>query len=172
MTQDRETRFDKTRVMVRPAEDADLSVLSELFDMGVLEGQVPDNDTGADIENFREAYGSDDAMSGFWVAVYEGAVVGMVGVQRHDKNVAEIRRLRVRPDRRRRGIGSMLMERAIAFCRERDYLKVILDTRVEEEPAIRIFRKFGFQLGRTREIDGRRLIDFYLDIYREPEIRE
>jgi ribosomal protein S18 acetylase RimI-like enzyme len=172
MTRDGETPFDKTRVLLRQAADDDLPVLSELFEMGVLEGQVPDNDTGADIENFCEAYGSDGGMSGFWVAVYEGAIVGMVGVQRHDNNVAEIRRLRVRPDLRRRGIGSMLMERAIAFCRERDYLKVILDTRVEEEPAIRIFKKFGFQLGRTREIDGRRLIDFYLDMYREPEIKE
>jgi len=172
MTRDKDTPFDITKVQLRPADDGDLPVLCELFEMGVLEGQVPDNDTGADIENFREAYEADDGMSGFWVAVYEGAVVGMVGVQKHDDNVAEIRRLRVRPDLRRLGIGSRLMERAIAFCRERDYLKVILDTRVEQEPAIRIFRKFGFQLGRTREIDGRRLIDFYLDMYREPEIGE
>lgn len=155
--------------MIEPANADDVDALSVLFEMGCLEGQVPENDTGADIENLMEAYFGDEGASGFWVARWDGEIIGMVGVQRHDENVAEIRRLRVHPEYRRHGVGTRLMETAIQFCRDRSYLKVILDTRVEREPAIRIFEKFGFQHARTREVNQRRLIDFYLDMYRDPQ---
>lgn len=171
MAKQEPTQFDIDAVVIDSADDRDLPELRVLFETGCLEGQVPENDTGADIENLEEAYFADGGLSGFWVARYGNEVIGMVGVQNHDEHVAEIRRLRVHPQYRRRGLGSRLMEQAIAFCREVGYLKVILDTRVEREPAVRMFEKFGFQHGRTREIDGRRLSDFYLDMYREPEMQ-
>lgn len=169
MSEPRGTKIDLERLVIRPASEADLPALRDLFVHGMLEGQVPDNDTGADIDNLQEAYFSDDGASGFWVAEYEGDILGMVGVQQGGENVAEVRRLRVHPDYRRRGIGTRLMEQAITFCREKAYLKVILDTRIEREPAIRLFEKFGFTLSRTRDIRGRMLHDFYIDLYREPE---
>lgn len=162
-------RINLERLAIRPAADGDLPTLRMLFTHGRLEGQVPDNDIGADIDNLREAYFGDEGMSGFWVAEYDASVIGMVGVQRGAENVAEIRRLRVHPNYRRMGVGTKLMEQAISFCREKAYLKVILDTRIEREPAIRLFEKFGFALSRTREIHGRKLHDFYIDLYREPE---
>jgi ribosomal protein S18 acetylase RimI-like enzyme len=45
---------------------------------------------------------------------------------------------------------------------------VILDVRIERGPAIALFQKFGFQLARSREIAGRKMLDFYLDLYRDP----
>ena len=78
-----------------------------------------------------------------------------------------MRRLRVRESFRRRGIGTTLIENAIAFCRDYGFLKVSLDVRIEREPAISLFRKFGFEPGRQRELDGRKTIDFYLDLYRD-----
>jgi len=161
--------FQIDRIVVEPPTDDDVEALRALFETGLLEGHVPPNDTGADIENLQAAYFESDGASCFWVARFGGEVIGMVGVQRHSENVGEIRRLRVHPEYRRRGVGSLLMETAIAFCRNRSYLKVILDTRIEREPAIRLFEKFGFVHARTREVDARRLIDFYLDMYREPE---
>jgi ribosomal protein S18 acetylase RimI-like enzyme len=93
----------------------------------------------------------------------------MVGVQKMDDNAAEIRRLRVRGSYRRHGIGTLLMETALAFCRHHGYLKLVLDVRIERGPAIALFEKFGFTLTRSRDIDGRKLLDFYLDLYREPK---
>jgi putative acetyltransferase len=118
--------------------------------------------------NLTEAYFSDDGQSALWVADYDNTVIGMVGVQKTSENEAEIRRLRVRDDFRRRGLGTRLMEKALSFCRHHGYLKVILDVRIERGPAIALFEKFGFQLNRTREINGRKMLDFYLDLYREP----
>ncbi len=70
---------------------------------------------------------------------------------------------------RRHGVGTRLMEHALTFCRRNGYLKVILDVRIERGPAISLFEKFGFQLARAREIDGRRMLDFYFDLYRSEE---
>ena len=160
---------DAARVTIRTATEADFPAIRKLFNEGLSEGNVPSNDTGADIENITEAYLSDDGMSGFWVAELDGEVVGMVGVQQTVDNTAEIRRLRVRADMRRRGIGAELMEQAISFCRHHAYLKVVLDVRLEHEPAIALFSKFAFTLARRREVAGRCMLDFYLDLYREPE---
>ncbi|MDG1838847.1 MAG: GNAT family N-acetyltransferase [Phycisphaerales bacterium] len=150
---------------IRLATDADIPALRDLFEAGVYEGQVQINDTGADIEQLHEAYFSAAAAGSFWVAEQNGDIAGMIGVQRLDDSVAEVRRLRVRPQFRRQGIASALMEHAIRFCRDHDYLKVVLDVRVERQPAIQLFEKFGFYLSQVREQDGRRTLDFFVDLY-------
>jgi ribosomal protein S18 acetylase RimI-like enzyme len=160
--------FDLQNVTVRIARDQDHSAFRELFQESILEGLVGDNDTGADIDNLREGYFGDDGESGFWAAVFEELVVGMIGVQKVADNAAEVRRLRVRSAYRRQGVGALLMERALVFCQRHGYLKVVLDVRIERGPAIALFQKFGFKHARTREIGGRKLLDFYIDLYRDP----
>lgn len=159
-------------VEIRLACEDDHAALRELFEQGVVEGQVHDNDTGADIDNLEEGYFADDGHSGFWVAVDGGEVIGMIGVQRTADNAAEVRRLRVREGHRRRGVGTQLMTQALTFCQRHGYLKVVLDVRIERGPAIALFEKFGFQLARSRDIDGRRMLDFYIDLYREPSVSD
>ena len=153
---------------MRLVVDDDHAAVRDLFENGLIEGFVAENDTGADMENIAEAYFSDEGQSALWVADYDQTVIGMIGVQKTSQHGAEIRRLRVRSDYRRQGVGAKLMEQALAFCLHHSYLKVSLDVRIERGPAIALFEKFGFQLNRTREVNGRRLLDFYLDLYREP----
>jgi ribosomal protein S18 acetylase RimI-like enzyme len=167
MTEPAPDTFDIRAVTIRLARDSDLPTIHELFRRSMLEGMLRDNDTGADMENLQDAYFSDEGNSGFWVAEDEGKVVGMVGVQKTRENTAEIRRLRVLEEFRRRGVGTKLMEQALNFCREHGYLKVILDVRIERGPAIAMFEKFGFTLARVREIGSHKTLDFYLDLYRE-----
>ena len=155
---------------IRLATAHDHRVIRELYYEGVLAGRVHLNDTGADIENIQEGYFADEGESGFWVATLVGEVVGMVGVQKISEHTAEIRRLRVSEVHRRKGIGTRLMEHATAFCRQRGYLKVALDVQMDRGPAIALFEKSGFKLSRTREINGRKLLDFFLDLYSEPEV--
>ena len=153
---------------IRTATDQDIPVLRELFEAGVFESQVHNNDTGADIEQLHDAYFSDAAQGGFCVATQDDEIAGMIGVQRLDESVAEMRRLRVRPQFRRQGIATALMTHAIRFCRDHDYLKVVLDVRVQRQPAIQLFEKCGFYLARAREQDGRRTLDFFVDLYSDP----
>lgn len=151
------------------ATEADYPAIRNLFYEGLEEGHIRSNDTGADIENIEDGYFSDDGYSGFWVCKEGDRTVGMVGVQRTSEDAAEIRRLRVLPDMRRMGIGTRLMEEALSFCKHHGYLKLALDVRIDRAPAIALFKKFGFTLGRTRENDGRPTLEFYLDLYRDSD---
>ncbi len=165
---------------IRPFRDADLGACRSLYREGLLGGRLAENDSGLDVDDVRSAYLL-DPRNGFWVAevtrathrfsqwlpegTTPGTIVGMVGVQHHEEGVGEIRRLRVHPEHRRRGLGSRLLESAIKFCRDNGSLKVQLDSYVDREEALKLFGRFGFRHSRTRSISGKDLLYFYLDLY-------
>lgn len=152
-------------VTLRTWEPRDAEVCRVLYREGLVGGQLAANDTGIDIDDVSLAYLS-NPLNHFWVAENaSGEVVGMIGVQAHEQGVGEIRRLRVRHDSRRRGIGSKLLEVAIKFCHDHGHVKITLDTFIDREPAIKLFEKFHFRHQRTRVVNGRELLYFYLDIY-------
>jgi GNAT superfamily N-acetyltransferase len=159
-------------ITIRSYRPGDRDACQQLYVEGLLGGRIAENDTGLDIDDIEEAYLRGGG-SHFWVAENDrGEVVGMIGVQGHESDGGEIRRLRVRQDHRRRGIGSKLIETAIQFCHDRGYLKITLDTFVDREPAMKLFEKFRFRHGRSRHVNGRELSYFYLDLYTGPVARK
>jgi ribosomal protein S18 acetylase RimI-like enzyme len=151
-------------IHVRSFRRQDMPACQLLYSEGLLGGKLAENDDGLDIDDIEAAYMVDG--NHFWVAeTADGHVVGMVGVQSKEPGVAEIRRLRVRQDSRRRGIGSLLIETALKFCADRGYLKICLDTFIDRDPAIKLFEKFRFRHARTRTLHGKDLLYFYLDLY-------
>lgn len=156
-------------IRIRSYRAGDRETCRRLFVAGLIGGRLAANDTGADLDRVEAHYLSRPG-NHFWVAemdVGNGAceVVGMIGVEQKGDGTAEIRRLRVDDRFRRRGIGSALMEQALRFCQERNYLRVILDTYMERDPAIKLFEKFQFRHGRTRNVGEREMLYFYLDLY-------
>jgi len=149
---------------IRVAVVGDVPVLRELFERSRIEGQLRENDTGSDLDHLAAGY-FECKDSGFWVAEVDAIIVGMIGVQRINDDAAEIRRLRVRDNFRRQGIAKKLMEHAILFCKDKQFLKVILDVRIERVSAISMFDTFGFVHSKERDFNGRKLRDFYLDLY-------
>ena len=155
---------------IRSFCSADAVACRKLFHDGLIGGQIAENDTALDIDDIEQAYIKVRG-NHFWVAESGGVVIGMIGVM-HSDGTAEIRRLRVREDQRRRGVGSALVEKALAFCQENNYLKVALDTFMEREPAVRLFEKFHFRVGRTRAYAGKELLYFYLDLYSREDSKD
>jgi ribosomal protein S18 acetylase RimI-like enzyme len=151
-------------VAIRSFKREDLPSCRKLYKEGLLGGKLAENDTGLDIDDIEQAYLSspDDH---FWIAETNGEVVGMIGVQHHEEGNGEIRRLRVAEAHRRKGIGSMLVEQALKFCQQKGYLKITLDTFVEREAAIKLFEKFRFRHSRTKNVAGKEMMYFYLDLY-------
>ncbi len=156
--------------VIRSFRKGDMKACTRLYREGLVGGKLAENDTGLDIDDIDSAYMNHDG-SHFWVAESDGEIVGMIGVQAHEPGLAEIRRLRVAQDLRRRGIGSALVEEALKFCHERGYIKITLDTFMEREPAIKLFEKFHFRHNRSRNVSGREIMHFYLDLY-QTERRE
>jgi ribosomal protein S18 acetylase RimI-like enzyme len=166
-TNDRARGFMSTDpdVQIRSFRPEDLSACRKLYVDGLLGGKLAENDSGLDIDDIERAYMRPPG-NHFWVAEADGGdLVGMIGVQHYDEAVGEIRRLRVRQDYRRRGIGTRLVEAALKWCQTHNYLKVTLDTFMDREPAIKLFEKFHFKHSKTRSVNGKELLYFYLDIY-------
>jgi len=165
---EKQTQSTADGVAVRTYRPGDQKAVEHLYDHGLLAGQIAPNDTGADIDMIREAYLADPRHH-FWVAELNKQVVGMIAVTSDEEHTAEVRRLRVAPEHQHSDIPATLLKTAIDHCRRHDYLKVRLDTRFERSDALHLFDKVGFQHTRTRNVQGKELLEFYLDIYRNPD---
>lgn len=159
------------RLNIRTAiPDQDREHILRLYELGLLTDDGQEEDSAEDLLALAEHYLATSG-SGFWIAELldpEGPrIVGMIGVLDKGESVAEIRRLRVDPNERMKGIGTRLIEEALNFCRRNERLKVVLDTRVERGPAIALFERLGFQLNRTRSLGSKVIVEFYLDLYRD-----
>lgn len=152
---------------VRSWQHKDQAAVARLFEGGLLSGQVAPNDTGADIEHIRDAY-FDDERHHFWVAEVDGQVVGMIGIAGEEDHTAEIRRLRVAPEFQDTNVAETLLTVAVEHCRQHGFLKVRLDTRFQRDAAVDLFDSIGFQHTRTKSVPGKELLEFYLDLYRQP----
>jgi GNAT superfamily N-acetyltransferase len=94
----------------------------------------------------------------FWVATEGKAIIGMVGVRRsfhqgaapprdgwHVRDdAAELRRLRVAPSARRRGVGAALTRTVIDWCRENGFRVLYLHTTSPQLPARALYESLGF----------------------------
>jgi len=152
-------------VRIRSFNPKDLHACQTLYSEGLIGGKLAENDTGFDIDDIVSSYMKTPG-NHFWIAENkQGEVVGMIGLHHHEEGTGEIRRLRVRRDSQRRGIGGKLVEQALKFCQDHGYLKVTLDTFMEREPAVKLFEKYRFRHSRTRTVSGKELLYFYLDLY-------
>lgn len=100
-----------------------------------------------------------------WVAEVEGRVIGTVGIACDGPHVAELRHLRVEPGWRDRGIARRLVATAAREARELGYLKLLLEGEMVTERATQVLESLGFQYVGDRHTGGRRVMQFYLDLY-------
>ena len=81
----------------------------------------------------------------FLVARLEGHLAGGVGVRSVADGIAEIKRLWVRPDLRRTGIGASLMTRAVADARALGARLVMLETGPLQPEAVALYVSQGWR---------------------------
>jgi GNAT superfamily N-acetyltransferase len=74
-----------------------------------------------------------------------GEVVGLACTKRIREDIGEIKRMYVRPEFRRRGIGRALLEVLIAEAREIRYPRMRLDSARFMAEAHSLYRSVGFQ---------------------------
>ncbi len=70
--------------------------------------------------------------------------VGCVGVRRWKGDIAELKRMYLRPQTRGLGLGKKLLEVALSSARSLGYRSIRLDTLPSMTSAIAIYRDFGF----------------------------
>jgi GNAT superfamily N-acetyltransferase len=73
-----------------------------------------------------------------------GLVVGCVGLRGHESGVAELKRLYVRAEHRRRGHARRLLAAAEERARELGHHRVVLETGTEQPEALAMYRAEGY----------------------------
>jgi carbonic anhydrase len=73
-----------------------------------------------------------------------GQYIGCVAIRPQEKDIAELKRMYVKPAHRGSGIGRELLQRSLLFAREAGYKKARLDTLNTMQPAMNLYENNGF----------------------------
>lgn len=81
-----------------------------------------------------------------WIVDEGGKLVGCVAIVEASEEEAQLRWLVLVPHLRRRGLGRMLVEEAVNFCRQAGYGSVFLWTVEGLDAALHLYESVGFEL--------------------------
>lgn len=116
------------RLFLEYAESLDFSICFQNFEQ--------------ELADIHVQYG---APNGCLLLVNEGEnPVGCAGVRRWENDIAELKRMYLRPHTRGRGWGRLLLEAALEHARRLDYRRIRLDTVPTMQAAIALYRELGF----------------------------
>jgi len=151
---------DPSGVVYRSRQPGDIGHI--IYRHGVLYAQEYGFDetfdlyVGKPLIAFAENF--DPATENLWMAEKNGAIVGSMAIVNAGKNTAQLRWLLVEPDTRGLGIGQSLVDRGVAFCREKAYTSIFLWTIDYLAAAKKIYTNAGFRKAgqKTSQVWGRR----------------
>jgi GNAT superfamily N-acetyltransferase len=81
----------------------------------------------------------------FLVVRVDGATAGCAGLRRHDEDSAELKRMYVRPEHRRRGVARWLLGAVEDRARELGYRRLLLETGAAQPEAIALYEACGYR---------------------------
>ena len=79
-----------------------------------------------------------------YLAYWDGAAAGCVGLRKLNETQCELKRLYVRPEFRGKQLGKQMVERILQDAKEIGYAEILLDTMPFLQSAIRLYRELGF----------------------------
>lgn len=98
----------------------------------------------AELEDPLKKYGppSGDLLLAYW----DDEVAGCIALTAiKDGDTCEMKRLYVKPQLRKNKIGKILVEELLKSAREKKYTRMRLDTLEKLNPAIHLYKKYGFR---------------------------
>jgi ribosomal protein S18 acetylase RimI-like enzyme len=96
-----------------------------------------------DLKNIKEYYFKNKGI--FYVAEENKKIIGTLGVRRESEGIARLGRMYVTEEYRRRGIGQILLNIVLRFCKKEGYKEIILSTHPPMKAAIEFYKKNGFK---------------------------
>lgn len=89
---------------------------------------------------------SHDDRERIWIVEVDGTIAGSIAIVAASTEQAQLRWFLLHPDLRGGGIGRMLMEEALGFCKAKGYSMIFLWTASELTAAAKLYDSFGFHL--------------------------
>ncbi len=131
--------------IVAARSDRDLATVRELFQeyAGSLDFDLEFQDFQRELEDLPGEYA--EPRGCLFLGSEKGAAVGCVALREFGDNVAELKRLYVRPQFRGSGLGRLLTQRIIDEAWARRYVRILLDTVPSMKSAIALYGSLGFK---------------------------
>lgn len=118
------------------SDNPDFQKLSALFDEYLI-------DIDGDERNFF-AFHNNKFLENVLVFYENEIAVGCGGFKEYDENAAEIKRMFVHPDHRKKGIAKLILTEIESWANELNYNTFILETSPKLENAISLYKKFDY----------------------------
>jgi len=129
------------QVVHTPAQFTQLAKLYQAYADG-LGIDLGFQDFSSELNELAVMYGSPTGCA--WIIYDEELPIACVGIRLFSSTVAELKRMYVNPDYRRRGVAQQLMDVSLMFAKQAGYQSVRLDTLCTMIPAMTLYRKNGF----------------------------
>lgn len=152
-------------IAIRAATPSDLPAIRDVVHRVLAEYKLSDDPSGidSDLADLDQSYFSRGGH--FDVVVSEdGNVAGCCGVYALDATTCELRKMYLRRDARRHGVGGRLLRRALAFARSRGFRRMELETAAVLKEAIALYAGAGFRPIARKHLASRCDQAFALDL--------
>lgn len=99
-----------------------------------------------DDKKYYTRYSESENIEAVWVVVEDDISVGCIAFRKREEGVGEVKRLFLEERYRGRGIAKELLKTVENYARKQGCHKLFLDTRITLEPAVSLYRAFGFEV--------------------------
>jgi len=96
--------------------------------------------------HYYTRYTENENIENVWVVYEENLPAGCIAYRTKTDGVGEVKRLFIRNEYRGKGISKELLNLLEKHAREQGCTKLFLDTRITLEPAVSLYRSFGFDI--------------------------
>lgn len=91
-------------------------------------------------------YSENENIRKVWVAYVDNLPAGCIAYREKDTGIGEVKRLFIRKEYRGKRISEDLLRTVEGYAKEQGCHTLFLDTRITLEPAVSIYRAFGFNI--------------------------
>lgn len=97
-------------------------------------------------KNCYTRYSAAENIERVWVAYEENIPIGCIAYRTKTDDTGEVKRLFIRSGYRGRGISKALLSELKSYAKTKSCTKLFLDTRSTLEPAVSLYRSYGFEI--------------------------
>lgn len=99
-----------------------------------------------DDRRYYTRYSEKEKLEMVWVVFLDNLLAGCIAYRKKEDGAGEVKRLYIKKEYRGRGIAGELLRTVECHAREQGCHTLFLDTRITLEPAVSLYRSFGFTI--------------------------
>ncbi len=91
-------------------------------------------------------YSENENIKKVWAVFSDNLPIGCIAYRKKADGIGEVKRLYLKKEYRGQGISKQMLQTVESYAKERGCHTLFLDTRITLEPAVSLYRSFGFNI--------------------------